>query len=332
MNDILFLRDIRGQDHALGMIRRAGASKRMAHAYLFRGPRGVGKRSTAMAFARFLLCREAADADACGQCVSCRKAASGNHPDIQTIVPEGAAIKIEQIRAMQRYLAFPPLEGELRVTIIIRAQSMAAVAANSLLKILEEPPPGNLIILTAEDNAPILPTIISRCQVLGFNNLSQTEVSQILAGEEEFDTTAIALARLSAGSPGLALKSADNGIPQLQERVTVMLIHARQKEPIINEALALAEDCAALKDDLPIFLQGVYAWLVDLAWHASGEGQRGFAADLSAEEMELSRAIKVRGIHQRMEQVKQARTRLRRKCNPRAVCELLLLRLTYPDA
>ncbi len=327
MSSLPFLTEIRGQDHAVSMIRRAAAARRMAHAYLFRGPRGVGKRSAATAFARFLLCREPKPDDACGRCVSCRKMASGNHPDIQFIEPNGAAIKIEQIRELQRSLAFPPLEGVLRVSIIIRAQTMAAPAANALLKTLEEPPPGNLLIITAEDSAPILPTIISRCQLLGFNNLEHSEVREILARKAQFESDSTALARLAAGSPGLAMKLAESEIPELQEKTAALLARALHNQPAINDLLALAKDCAALKDDLPIFLEGVYTWLTDLAWHVLGQPQRGFAAKLNDAEKEIAAAMKIDGINRRLGHIRSARSQLARNCNRQAVCELLFLRL-----
>jgi len=332
MNGVPFLNDIRGQDHAIGLLRKSAASQRMPHAFLFRGPRGVGKRSTAQAFVRYLLCRAPTDGDGCGRCPSCRKMAGNNHPDIQLIAPDGAAIKIDQIREMQRVLAFPPLEGSLRATIILRAQTMADPAANALLKTLEEPPEGNLFILTSEDASPLLSTILSRCQVLTFNSLSRNEVAEVLSrGQEEMpDMPSLALTRAAAGSPGLALKLADSTIPQLMDRAIDLIIRARKGEAVINEILDLAKECAGLKDDLAIFLEGTYAWLCDLVWSARGAENRGFAAELSEGEKALARAMKVNEVEKHFSSLKDARQRSQRNSNRQAVCELLLFSLAYP--
>ena len=322
MKASLFLRDIRGQERALALLAKNAASGRLPHAFLFRGPRGVGKRSTAMAFARFLLCREPADNDACGRCPACHRFAAATHPDIQTVAPRTAAIKIEQIREMQRSLAFPPLEGSLRVTVIIRAQTMAAPAANALLKTLEEPPEGNLLILTAEENEPILPTIVSRCQVVPFASLDDRAVREIIqAGAEEEEPGSASLARLAAGSPGLAAKLGNSRMTGLLEEVTGAI--ARQEGT--GRMIALAGECAKLKDDLPLFLQGLYAWAADLAWHACGLGER--AALLSEAEQALAARLGAKGAADALAGIGRARSLLARNCNRQAVCELLFLPL-----
>ena len=326
---IPFLREIRGQERALRLLARAAASRRLPHALLFAGPRGVGKRSAALAFARFLLCRAPADGDGCGRCPACRKFASHTHPDLTIVVPETATIKIEQIRGLQRTLAFPPLEGGLRVTLVLRAQTMAAAAANALLKTLEEPPPGNLLILTAEEDAPLLPTILSRCQVIPFSELDDALVRELTKSDgddeeesgEEATEPGPALTWLAAGSAGLAERLARGRMPALLDEV----IRAVCEPAGAARMIALAGECAKLKDELPLFLQGLYAWTADMARHACGLGER--AAARREETPAPARRLDAKTAADLLAAINRARALLARNCNRQAVCELLFIRL-----
>ncbi|MCI5142287.1 MAG: AAA family ATPase, partial [Candidatus Electrothrix sp. ATG1] len=132
-----------GQAKAINLLTRALHTNRLAHGYLFLGPEGVGKTTTAQALAASLFCQTTQANSPCGHCGGCIKFASANHPDLLTIRPEGARIKIQQIRELKKSLSFPPFEAGLRIIIIEDAQTMGREAGNSLLKILEEPPPNN---------------------------------------------------------------------------------------------------------------------------------------------------------------------------------------------
>ena len=169
--------DIIGQKRIINLLRRALAHEHLPHSFLFTGMEGVGKHLTALTFAKVVNCENSAAGDCCDRCVSCRKAASGNHPDINIIERDGPFIKIEQIRALKQRLRFRPLESRYRVTVINNAQNMKMEAANALLKVLEEPPAANLIILTAYEITSLLPTIVSRCLHLPFQPLATEEIS-----------------------------------------------------------------------------------------------------------------------------------------------------------
>jgi DNA polymerase-3 subunit delta' len=180
--------------------------KRVAHAYLFYGPGGTGKRTLAEIFASAINC-EASDDDACGSCLSCRKAARGTHPDIVTVKPQGTFIRIAEIRALQDKMSFRPLEGKQRVFILDEAEKMNPAAANALLKTLEEPSPLNILILITTRPRHLPVTILSRCQRLRFGPLPISVVSQYLHDNIGLDPlTARLLAASSGGSPGLAME------------------------------------------------------------------------------------------------------------------------------
>jgi DNA polymerase-3 subunit delta' len=159
-----------------------------AHAYLFHGPRGVGKRLAAREFATELLGGDP-------------RVARGSHPDLYLVEPLGDQIRIDEIRALRRDLHMRPFEADRRVYLLLGADTLNDEAADALLKDLEEPPGYAVIVLVADDLGPIAETIRSRCQLVPFRRLSERAVREALAArapglaEEE----ATALARVAAG-------------------------------------------------------------------------------------------------------------------------------------
>jgi DNA polymerase-3 subunit delta' len=140
---------------------------RIAHAYLLAGPSGVGKRQLALAMAAGLLCQSPDDGLACGQCRSCRLRSAGSHPDYRLIEPEdqGGVLKIEAIRELIDYSHLTSQYGDHRVIILHPAEAMNRASANSLLKTLEEPPSGVVLILVSHNMAGLPVTIRSRCRI-----------------------------------------------------------------------------------------------------------------------------------------------------------------------
>ena len=144
----------------------------MPHAVLMSGPKGAPMYDTAIALAMALNCRAAEKSDGCGECDACAKIAAGIHPDVVTLVREGAAqiVPIESVRnQVIARLGLPPHEGDVRVFIVEEATSMAPPAANALLKTLEEPPARTLFVLCTTAPEQLLPTIRSRCQRVRFS-------------------------------------------------------------------------------------------------------------------------------------------------------------------
>ena len=159
------------------ILSRSLASGRLAHAYLFSGPDGVGKRLMALALARAIVCHEQRG---CGDCQACRKIDHRNHPDLHVLEPDGNSIKIEQVRSLQKGLNLKPLEAPRKICLIEAADSMTLGAANALLKTLEEPPPYVLFIFATTEPNKVLPTILSRCQRFDFRRISVPEIVERL--------------------------------------------------------------------------------------------------------------------------------------------------------
>ncbi|NQT90919.1 MAG: DNA polymerase III subunit delta' [Candidatus Omnitrophica bacterium] len=207
------LRDIRGQEKAVDILRSSIKEKRIAGAYLFLGPEGVGKAKTALEFVKSLNCQDAGD-DACGTCSSCERIDKSAHPDIYIIERDstGKKISIDKVRALQKRLSLKPFESVYKAAIITGAEHMTEEASNCLLKILEEPPRDTVFILVAAGLKALPATVISRCQVVRFRPLKRDDVNDILM--KDFSTEKDEANFLSAIAGGnldkaLALKEKD---------------------------------------------------------------------------------------------------------------------------
>ena len=238
-------RDLIDQQHARLLLQSALRSGRIAHAYLFVGPSGVGRLTAARAFAQALQCSRGGE-DACGICGPCRKVAAGTHPDLRIFSPgrtaggeqqvvvidqvrdlkhdriiasgrtpaggEHRAVIIDQVRDLKHDARYQPYEGKWKIFILEDAEQMRAEAANSLLKVLEEPPPGIVIILIAESTEALLPTLVSRCQLVRFSLVAAADIAQALRARFGVpEARARFLAAISGGRVGAALAAAGAG-------------------------------------------------------------------------------------------------------------------------
>ena len=192
------IRDIPGQPKAVKLLQAALKTGNVSHAYLFGGPAGTGRKQAALAFAQALFCTTGG-VDACGECLACRKVEHGNEPDLHIIEPDGASIRIDQIRGLQRDLSYRAGEAKRKVYIMEQAETMTPQAANSMLKFLEEPPPTVVAILLTENPQAILPTIRSRAQFVPFLPLSPRIMLEKLLSEGHPPLLARAAVHLAAG-------------------------------------------------------------------------------------------------------------------------------------
>ena len=196
------------QAEAKRLLRAALADEGPAHAYLFHGPSGVGKRAAAIAFAGELIATSPRAKPASSPDAAAKSAASdrgrverGAHPDVYLIEPVGDQIRIDDIRELRRDLHMRPFEADRRVYLLYSAETMNEDAADALLKDLEEPPPYAVIVLVADDLGPLPDTIRSRCQLVPFTRLSERAIrTEIDARAPGLSPNEVAsLARLAAG-------------------------------------------------------------------------------------------------------------------------------------
>jgi DNA polymerase-3 subunit delta' len=319
-----------GHEKPKALLREAVARNKMGHAYLFRGPDGVGKKRTALTLAAYLNCKSPVEQDACGRCISCRKYGSASHPDLVLIAPEGAAIKIGQVRELKHRLAFPPLEARVRVVILEDIHTMRREAANSLLKTLEEPAPGNILILTADLAGDVLPTILSRCQIIPFGPLDHGDMARVLMQEEGIEESlALTLAAVAEGSLGRAkLLWQQNLLAFRQEVVEDLLLGGHGEAETIGLVFRLSEKGAALKENISEFLTLLRLWYRDLVLVAAGGPEAAIAnKDLAASLQTAPRRWSLAQLHDKLRRLDLAERQLLRNCSRTLVLETLFFDL-----
>jgi len=196
-----------GHQRAKEMLSRALEHSTVHTGYLFTGPQGVGKHLAAAEFVRAWLCSEAGS-EPCGVCASCGLSGGPAHPDQLVVTPEEKkkSISIKQVRALGAWLSQSPLLGRRKAAILDPADSLGAEGANALLKTLEEPPPGRVIVLIATRSGALPPTVRSRCQQVPFGSLSDDDVAEVLRRNGWPALSARQAAALAEGSPGAALE------------------------------------------------------------------------------------------------------------------------------
>jgi len=198
-------KDITGNGRVKKILRLALERDRVPNSLLFCGPEGTGKRQTALTVAKALNCLEMTG-DSCDQCIVCRAIDGGRFPDVMEIEADARDIKIDQTRILKQMAFLRPMSGRRRVFIIEDADRMNADSANSLLKVLEEPPLFSHIILVTARPFLLLPTIVSRCQTLAFSAVTNEEVERILTGRDYPADQARILALLVDGNVERALE------------------------------------------------------------------------------------------------------------------------------
>ncbi|MFN4196511.1 MAG: DNA polymerase III subunit delta' [Caldimicrobium sp.] len=252
------LKEIIGQKAAITLLTKAIQKKQTAHAYIFCGPKGVGKNTTAQAFIYHLLCLISSE-DPCGKCLSCQKLDKNIHPDIFYIAPELRDIKIDSIRAVERFLRTRPLMAPYKVIIIDNAEKLNPEAGNALLKSLEEPPPYALFLLITEKPFQILPTILSRTQMVRFNPLPVKTIKEYLMKNYHMESTlAQSLAELSQGSLEIALEILDSG---LLEELNAFIKASAEKD--VFQRFKIIEKITKFdktKQELFLYLLALWVW------------------------------------------------------------------------
>jgi DNA polymerase-3 subunit delta' len=233
--------DIYGHEKQIRILQTSVMRNRVPHAYLFYGMRGVGKRTVAEAFAKALNCETQRNSrtsshtqdegspldesnstsfDSCDNCSSCVKTDRKNHPDVVTIKADGQFIRIKEIRDAQEQMKFAPLEGGMRIFLMVDADRMNIYSANALLKTLEEPSLRNLLILITSSPHQLPATILSRCQQVRFNPLRRDTIVSFLRDRLSMEPErANAIASSSGGSIGKALEMSDDSYLALRDEI-----------------------------------------------------------------------------------------------------------------
>lgn len=323
------MQQITGHEQNIAALKKVLESNKVAHAYLFVGPAGVGKRTVALAFARLLLCENIINGGSCFNCRSCRQISGGNHPDLHLVELAGATIKLEQIQQLQKQGYYRSYQGGRRIYLIPQSEVMTTPAANALLKILEEPPAEMVFILTSSRPAALLPTIRSRCQQFWFRLLT---IDQITAGLSASTSTELTkehqhlLAVMSGGSLGRALALVNQDIQAGRTKVIAILEKATANDlvALLMEAAALATDRVLIEE----LLEFLPLWLRDvLVWKITKNKSLISNIDMLPEITKQARQYPVSSLVAMLEETELMRKHLETKGNVRLLLDVFFLKL-----
>ncbi len=323
----MLFNDIEGHEGPLQILKRALAHGTLAHAYLFSGESGIGKKMTALGLAAAVNCGAAAPDGGCGNCPSCRKVASGGHPDVHLLAAEGNEIKIDQVREAQHDLALRPFEGNKKVLIVDGAEGLNPASANAFLKTLEEPPGDALIILITAMPQSLLPTIRSRCQEIVFHVLPRHILAAALMRKRGLpEEDAWFLAALAQGSLGRGIEMDVDAEKALRDEVLTLWSGLERLSP--GETLLQAEAYGKDRERLERLLDIGIEWLRDAVVYRETNEERllvnGGRRDLLRQWCERR---SLPGMLLDLELFTSSRKLLDRRVSAQLVAENLLLKL-----
>jgi DNA polymerase-3 subunit delta' len=324
--------NILGHEWAVDLLKEHVARQDVRHAYLFTGPQGVGRRTLALRLAQALNCLQPpAPGEACYACRICVQTEKMQQPDLSVVQSEriGGTLKVEQIRELQHDLALHPYEARYRVAALLRFEEAHPSAMNALLKTLEEPGPQVVIVLTAESAERLLPTIVSRCEILRLKPLPMEVVDQGLQNLWGLPAEkARLLAHLSGGRPGYALRLHQD--PQQLEQRNVWL--EKQHDLLSQnrgERFEYAETLAKDKDLLRGALLVWSSFWRDVLLKATGSSTPITNLDRNEEVERLASLVGMHSAYQIVSALQRSLGQLDRNVNPRLLTEVLMLDLPF---
>ncbi len=318
--------EIIGQERPVRILQSSLKKGDVSHAYLFYGPEGIGKRLTALNFAKALNCLSLDD-DSCGECIHCKKFDNKNFPDFLVIEPADGSIKIDIIRELQRKISYRPYEGKFKVIFIHGAEEMTLGAANSFLKTLEEPPGATVFILVSHNFNLLLPTIISRCQKIQFNLIPVKTIKDILIKENQITSEdAHLMASYSQGRLGKALEMGVRDTIEMRNEILDLIqgVSFDEMDLILKKNKAWSSD----KENLEIILASILNIVRDMAVLKGAKNEK-LIANLDVKDKLIS-LIRVSNINQLIllfHSVEETIRRFKRNINAQLLIDTLMIKM-----
>lgn len=319
-----------GHDWAVQFLKKQIIQDNLRHAYLLTGPHGTGRRTLALRLTQALNCPQpASPAEPCLVCRSCRQIERMEYPDLSVVQAEqrGGTLKVDQIRELHHTLALAPYEARYRVALLLRFEEANASAANALLKTLEEPPPKVVLILTAESGERLLPTIVSRCEVLRLRPLPLQVVEEGLRVTWELPADrARLLAHISGGRPGYALRL-ERESEAMAQRQNCLDEHFRLLSSSLVERFAYAESISQDKESLRNILLMWLSYWRDVLLRVSGAAAPVANLDREQEIETIAARLDLKEVHNTVASIERIYDLLDSNVNTRLAADVLLLDL-----
>jgi DNA polymerase-3 subunit delta' len=320
-----------GHEWAVEMLKQHLRRDSVRHAYLFTGPPGLGRRTLALRFAQALNCpNQAAPGEPCRKCKTCQQIERMQYPDLVVIQAEkeGGTLKVEQIRSVRQSLSLKPYQGKYRIALFLRFQESNPNAANALLKTLEEAPAHVILLLTADTAEQLLPTIISRCEILRLRPLPVEMVESYLKKQDTDEPTAHLLAHISGGRPGYALR-----LMQDKEALKFRATRLDELQTLLRstrrERFVYAEKLTDRKHELDErFRETLQMWLSfwrDVLLRAAGSASPLVNVDYTAGIEALAARLTLAEATRLVSDAEGAIDKLERNVNARLLAEVTLL-------
>ncbi|MEQ4487777.1 MAG: DNA polymerase III subunit delta' [Dehalococcoides mccartyi] len=327
-----------GQDKAVSFLCNSLNQDKLCHAYVFYGPSGVGKKRMALSFAQALNCQAASPP--CQECPVCERIMAGNFPDvihIELLSAEDssdgkakAEIGVKQVEDIQHAASLPPFEGKYKVFIIHQAEKLSVESSNRLLKTLEEPGSQNIFILLTADKSLLLPTVLSRCQILELKYAQTGLIHETFIKQGLDEEKAELLSHLSYGRVGWAMEAASN--PEiLEERKAkidkIMRVLGQDEEDRFNYAADVSnlfgKNRAEAEEVLDMWL-GLFR---DMLLLKADAGQNMTNIDYKDILYQACGGLGLVDIRAGIDNILKAQSQLRANANPRLCLEVLMLSL-----
>lgn len=318
-----------GHEWAVQLLKKQVSSGNLRQAYLITGPKGIGRRTLALRFAQTLNCQDVDQAgEPCFCCRLCELIEGEKHSDLAVVRTEedGRVLKVEQIRELGRFLSLAPYETAYKVAILLNFEEANESAANALLKTLEEPASKSIIILTADSGESLLPTIVSRCEMIRLRPLAASSLAEKLQGKVDKPAAEINfLAHISGGCPGVVLNMVSD--PELIAfRNNWLEEHACLLAANLVERFTFADDLSGKKEQISQILAVWLSLWRDILLRSSGSQAPVTNIDRIEEIVLFSHQLEVETVKYMVANIQHTIELLLMNVNPKLALENLMLK------